>query len=218
MLQAEAESLVLAANRTTSSLTKSTLLTVAIRPAGIFGEGDVQMIPALLKVYADGMTGFQLGDNDNMFDFTYVRNVAHGHLLAASALLQTLSLHPTLPLDTERVDGEAFFITNTEPVYFWDFTRAVWAAAGNDKGTEHVWVIRRETGLLIGAILEWGMWLIGRTPKLSRRQVKYSCMTRYYDCGKARRRLGYQPIVGLGEGIVRSVKWFQDQKIQEKSG
>lgn len=91
----------------------------------------------------------------------------------------------------------------------------VWKACGSDKGTEHVWVISKGVGLVLGGVLEWGMWLVGRTPKLTRRQVKYSCMTRYYDIGKAKSRLGYAPIVGLEEGIRRGVSSFEKEKKDE---
>jgi len=74
--------------------------------------------------------------------------------------------------------------------------------------------------MLIGGVLEWGMWIVGRTPKLTRRQVKYSCMTRYYDCGKAKRRLGYLPLVGMPEAIEKSVKYIlEEQRVEsEKKG
>lgn len=169
----------------------------------------------MVDVYLSGKTGFQLGDNNNLFDFTYVGNVAHAHCLAALFLLQTTKL-ATAPLDHEKIDGEVFFITNDQPIYFWDYARAVWKAAGSDKGTEHVWHIPYDVGMAIGGILEWGMWLVGREAKLTRRQVKYSCMTRYYDCGKAKRRLGYAPLVGLQEGIDRAVKHYLTVKKQEE--
>ena len=173
----------------------------------------------MIGVYRSGKTGFQLGDNDNLFDFTYVDNVAHAHLLGARALLATAELGTT-PLDHEKVDGEAFFITNDSPVYFWDFARMVWKACGSTLGTEHVWVIGKDLGLTLGGFMEWGYWLAGKTPKLTRRSVKYSCMTRYYDIGKAKRLLGYAPIVELQEGIERSVAWFEEQskKDGEKKG
>ncbi|KAJ3789192.1 C-3 sterol dehydrogenase [Lentinula aff. detonsa] len=65
---------------------KDGLLTVALRPAGIFGPGDRQVMAGLYKVYEDGKTHFQIGDNNNLFDWTYVENVAHAHLLAADKL------------------------------------------------------------------------------------------------------------------------------------
>ncbi|CAG8983596.1 hypothetical protein HYALB_00004616 [Hymenoscyphus albidus] len=207
--KAEAEAFVISANRSSSKL-----LTCALRPAGIFGEGDVQMIPQMMKVYKDGKNNFQLGDNTNLFDFTYVQNVAHAHCLASFALLQTHAIS-TPVLDHEKIDGEVFFITNCEPVYFWDFARAVWRCQGNEKGTEGVWVISRDVGNVLGTVMDWGMWMIGKKSKLTRREVRYSCMTRYYDCSKAKRRLGYEPIVSLPEGIRRAVKWFEDEQAKE---
>jgi sterol-4alpha-carboxylate 3-dehydrogenase (decarboxylating) len=210
-IQAEAEADVLAANR---SATSPKLLTCAIRPSGIFGPGDMQQTPGFLRAYYNGQTGFQLGSNDNLFDFTYVVNVAHSHLLAARALLYTSTL-ATPPPDHERVDGEAFFITNDSPVYFWDFARAVWKAAGNEKGTDHVWTISKDVGMLIGSLLEWVGWALKKPARLTQLQVKYACMTRYYDIGKAKKRLGYTPIVPLGEAIELAVKWFVDERKKE---
>ncbi|KAH0558390.1 hypothetical protein GP486_004949 [Trichoglossum hirsutum] len=196
--KADAEVLVLAANR------KGGMLTTAIRPAGIFGEGDVQLVAPMFAAYKAGKTGFQLGDNNNLFDFTYVTNAAHAHLLAAVALLY--ACHNKIPTpDRRRVDGEAFFITNDQPAYFWDFPRAVWKAAGDTTGID-VKIISKGVGLAIATILEWLWWAAGKEPSLSRRQVKYSCMTRYYNIGKAKERLGYKPIVSLPDGVEKTVK------------
>ena len=213
-----AEEAVLAYNRqrppsdATSSKPQSTnMLTCAIRPASIFGEGDVAMIPNMLKAYEKGQTRFQLGSNENLFDFTYVGNVAHGHILAAEALLASAKLGVE-PLDHERVDGQAFFITNGSPVYFWDFARTVWAVAGDKTEPSQVWVIDRDIGLLLGWLIEWIFWIVtfGGTPNLTRQKVKYSCMSRYYNIEKAHQRLGYLPIWELEESVDRSVKWFLD--------
>lgn len=205
--KAEAEALVLAANRAAPSK----LLTCAIRPAGILGEGDGQLTPGLLKIYFENKHGFQVGDNNNLFDFTHVDNVAHAHLLAASALLAT-SQKATAPLDHEKVDGEAFFITNDSPIYFWDFARMTWKAAGLQKGTEHVWIIGRGLGLTLAMIVENVMRVFGKQATFTTLGVKFSCMTRYYNISKAKKRLGYTPIVSLQEGIERGVAWALEQR------
>jgi sterol-4alpha-carboxylate 3-dehydrogenase (decarboxylating) len=151
-----------------------------------------------------------------MFDFTYVENVAHAHLLAARALLETAQLS-TVPLDTERVDGEAFIITNDSPVYFWDFCRAVWAAAGSELGTGHVWVLPRDIGIVLGFLSEVFFKIIRKPPTFNRQRIIYSSMTRYYDISKAKRRLGYRPLVSLADGVRRSVKWTLEQEKEKKS-
>ena len=204
-----AECIVLAANREYGNM-----LTVALRPAAIFGEGDTGITPNLLKAYEKGQTKFQLGSNDNLFDFTYVRNVAHAHALAAVALMSTHVLS-TQPLDHERVDGEAFFITNDEPVYFWDFVRSVWAKAGDKTQPSQVWVIETDFGLILVWLLEWLYWFAGgRVPNLTRKKVVYSSLTRYYNVDKAKNILGYKPQVGVEEGVRRTVQWFKDKDEQ----
>ena len=205
-----AEGLVLAANRKYGDM-----LTIALRPAGIFGEGDMQLIPNMLQAYEKGQTKFQLGGNENLFDFTYVGNVAYAHILAAVALMDTHAL-AIEPLDHERVDGEAFLITNAQPLYFWDFARMVWAAAGDTTAPEQVWTIDKGLGLQLATIIEWLFWFAGgRTSNLTRQKVQYSCMTRYYCVDKARKLLGYGPKWGMEEAIVRTVMWFQEKNAQD---
>ncbi len=193
----------------------STFLTCAIRPAGIFGEGDVQFIPQALRTLRHRQDRFQLGDNCNLFDTTYVGNVAWGHILAAGALLQSHAMLPTVPLDSERVDGEAFFLTNDSPVYFWDFLRAVWAEAGHSSQLRDVWVFPKPVAMALATAFEWIFWLLGRTPSLTRQRARYSCMTRFYCIDKAKRRLGYEPIVGLEEGVRRAVRSALEKERQE---
>lgn len=202
-----AESLVIDANRKYGDM-----LTVALRPAGIFGEGDTQMIPNMIRAYEKRQTKFQLGDNTNLFDFTYVGNVAHAHILAALALMSTHSLS-TQPLDHERVDGEIFHITNGSPVYFWDFARMVWSTAGDRTQPSQVWIIGKDFGLILASIIEWMFWAAGGyKPNLTRKAVNYSSMTRYYNIDKAKNVLGYQPLFGLEESVVKTVQWFKEMQ------
>ncbi|KAL9601372.1 MAG: hypothetical protein Q9219_002548 [cf. Caloplaca sp. 3 TL-2023] len=211
--KARAESLVLEHNRHASA---PHMLTTSLRPAGLFGEGDMQLVPGLLKALRNKQTKFQLGDNANLFDFTYVGNAAYAHILAAIALLTTSQKFNTMPpLDHERADGVAFLITNTTPIYFWDFARAVWAAAGDPVSLscpDSIIRINEPLGLFIAGLLEWVFWAgtLGRkVPSMTRGIVKYSCMTRYFDTGRARRVLGYDPVWGLEEAVGRTVRWFR---------
>lgn len=209
--KAMAEDLVLASNRKYTNM-----LTIAIRPAGIFGEGDTQVVPGLLKAYYGRKTKFQLGDNMNLYDFTYVGNVAYAHILATIALLNTHEL-PTMPLDHERVDGEAFIITNGSPVYFWDFARLVWIAAGDQTELSQVWTIGKGLGLQLVSLSEWLFWFAGgRKPALSWKAFNYSSMARYFNIDKAKTLLGYRPLVGMEEGVTRTVRYIQEQEGRNK--
>ncbi|KAF3481890.1 sterol-4-alpha-carboxylate 3-dehydrogenase [Arthroderma uncinatum] len=195
----------------------SGMLTVAIRPAGIHGERDTTLTKKLVEHGSKAsplVLSFQLGDNDNLFDFTYVGNIAYAHMLAAQLLLATkkrAEAKATPPLDHERVDGEAFNITNDSPVYFWDMARSIWALMDRYVEPSQVWVLPEGALTVIGGILETVFGLFGKKPRLTRREVRYSCMTRYFSCDKAKRRLGYVPYVPLDEGVARSVGFMLEQ-------
>lgn len=204
--KAQAETHVLASNRAPSH---PKFLTAALRPSAMFGEGDVQLIPPGLSAYYKGQTKIQIGANDNLFDFTEISNVAHAHHLCLAALVGT-SLREAkgaaIPLDHEKVDGEAFLITNDSPVYFFDFARSVWAAAGDTTQPSQVWCLSKDLGLLIATLMELVFWVLrwGK-PNLTRQQVQYTCMTRYFDIRKAKLRLGYKPVMDMQEGIRKGV-------------
>uniref|UniRef100_A0A0W0EV46 3-beta hydroxysteroid dehydrogenase/isomerase domain-containing protein n=1 Tax=Moniliophthora roreri TaxID=221103 RepID=A0A0W0EV46_MONRR len=53
----------------------------------------------LYRVFEDKKTHFQIGDNNNLFDWTYVGNVAHAHLLAADKLDSPPPAPPLGPLE-----------------------------------------------------------------------------------------------------------------------
>ena len=205
-----AENLVLAANQRYGAM-----LTTAIRPTSMFGEDDVGWLPNLLNVYESGKTNIQLGDNSAKIDYLYVGNCADAHLLAAEKLYQ---MHADTP-ESERVDGEAFFVTNNEPYRFWDFARAVWTAAGDQSDHKRVWVIPKRLGLIMATVAKWVFWLVSWgtvEPSLTRRKVKHTCMNRTFRIDKAKSRLGYRPEVSMKEGIQRGVRWFQEAGAQDK--
>lgn len=162
-----------------------------------------------------GQTKFQLGDNSNMADFTYIVNAAYAHIIAAERLL-------AMPVDKEKsldtVDGEAYFITNGQPVPFWDFVRAVWAAKGH-VAPYHI-VLPKSISSFAGGASELVGWLLGKEPGLTRQKVKLSTCQRYFDIRKAKTMLGYQPLVSLHQGVLDGVAWFveQEKKENEKKG
>lgn len=153
----------------------------------------------------------QLGNGENLFDYTYVGNVAHGILLAAERLIltyQRAAEGKVAPLDYEKVDGEAFIVTNDSPVYFWHATRYMMSLLGKPIDPSEVVSIPDRLGMFMGAASELTGWLTGRKPGLNRARVKYSCISRYYSCDKAKVRLGYGPVVGIEEALVRSTKSY----------
>ena len=102
------------------------------------------------------------------------------------------------------VAGQAFFITNCEPMYFWDFGRAIWAQMGHvDK--KHT-VLSAGMGMVLATLAESWAKLVGKEAGFTRFRVKFASSARYYNVERARRVLGYEPVVSMQEGIEKTME------------
>lgn len=52
----------------------------------LYRPNDRQAIPGFIKVMEQGQTKFQIGNNENFVDWTYVENCAYAHILAVDKL------------------------------------------------------------------------------------------------------------------------------------
>ena len=119
----------------------------------------------------------------------------------------------SLALEREEVNplqvaGQVFIITNCEPVYFWDFIRSIMLGLGAPRASidKAKWVLPKSVGYFFAWAAEWTSWLAGKEPAFTRLRVEYMCATRYYNCEKARRVLGYEPDIGMKEGIEKTLE------------
>lgn len=175
-------------------------LTVCLRPAGIFGPGDRQLVPGLRAAAKLGQSKFQVGDNNNLFDWTYAGNVADAHVLAAQKIID--------PETAKQIGGQTFFITNDAPTYFWTLARTVWKADGHiDK---YYIVLKRPIALLAGYLSEFVSSLLKKEPGLTPFRVRVTCANRYHDITKAKELLGYRPAVDIETGIQHTLDWIYE--------
>ncbi|KAJ7739907.1 hypothetical protein B0H16DRAFT_1324739, partial [Mycena metata] len=156
--------------------------TVILRPCGMIGERDKQLIWRMAEVYDKRQHKVQIGDNTNLVDYAYAGNVAHAHVLACAKLLS----------DPALVSGQTFFITNGEPMPQWDFSRIIWRELGDD-GKGHFFCA-----------------ITGSSTRFTRFSVRFVTGTQWYNIEKAKALLGYQPKVSLEEGIRRTVEWWKE--------
>ncbi|KAI9693653.1 MAG: hypothetical protein M1822_002924 [Bathelium mastoideum] len=172
------------------------MATCAIRPSTILGPhsrlgpGDYQLVPQIHACIAKFETPFIIGSGENLYDFSFVTNIADAHVLAIENLLST-----------RTAAGEAFFITNQEPVPFRDFMLAVWREFGHIPPFQVR--IPESLAWLAGLVAEWATWftVTSALATLSRGSVQDATGTRYASGDKARKILGYHPRIGLQEGI-----------------
>ena len=192
------------------------LRTICLRIATVYGERDGQMIPNSLRVLREGRHRYQIGDNTSLFDFVSATNAAQSHVLAVQALL--LDADPAKP----KVDGEAFYITDGEPIPFWTFLRKIWSAAGVQAAPENAVVVPAWFILSLASVVEWIYWAFtfgSKKPRLfQRRNLSYSCTHKTYSIEKARHRLGYVPADNRDDEIRKGVAWQLQHEAGEAHG
>jgi sterol-4alpha-carboxylate 3-dehydrogenase (decarboxylating) len=216
LTKVEAEDDILAANRQGGD---SSMLTVSIRPATAFGARDFGFMGKVIAQARAGKANAQIGPGKNYYDVTYISNLVDAHLLAAHALINAYG-RAAPPLESQ-VDGQAFIITNDEPVLFWEFNRAVAASVGMPVKKEDIKVIPYWVAMLAATVSEWSTWIFSFGKKqalITREAVHLSTITRTLKCDKAKRILGYKPRIGVYEGLEQCSKWFvKEAKKTEQS-
>ncbi|KAK4435777.1 3beta-hydroxysteroid-dehydrogenase/decarboxylase isoform 2 [Sesamum alatum] len=194
--KAEGEALVIKSNGSNG------LRTCCIRPSSIFGPGDKLLVPSLVAAARAGKSKFIIGDGNNMYDFTYVENVAHAHICAERALASD-------GMAAEKAAGQAYFITNMEPIKFWEFMSLILEGLGYERPKTKipafvVMPIAHMVALIYKLLAPFGM----KVPQLTPSRIRLLSRSRTFDCSKANDLLGYTPIVPLQEGLRRTIESY----------
>ncbi len=180
-----AEKAVLAANA------QDGVQTCAIRPHVIFGAGDNRFIPAIVDKARRGKLTREIGGRDKLSDFTYISNLVDA-VVAAEARL----------LPGSAVAGQAYFVTNGEPMPFFEFVERLLVELGYPRirGRVPYWLAYAVAAVAEGIDTLKGGTLNAETG-LTRFAVQYMNTHHYFSIDKARRDLGYSPAVDLDAGI-----------------
>lgn len=174
--KALAEQAVLAAN-------DAGLETVVVRPRFVWGVGDATVLPELVAAVEAGRFAWIAGGRQ-LTDTTHIDNAVHGLVLAAE----------------NGRPGEAYFVTDGEPVVFRDFIVEL-------LDTQGVPAPRRELPLPLAKAVTAageGLWRLLRlrsAPPLDYMTLWLSSQECTLDIGKARTALGYSPVRSRGDGL-----------------
>ena len=167
----------------------------AIRPHVVFGPKDNRFVPAILEKAAAGKLKRAVGNRDKLSDFTYVSNLVDAVVAVEENLVKG-----------SPVCGQAYFITNGEPMAFFDFVEKFIVQLGYPPITGKVpyWL-----AYSVAAIVEGLDTLKGGTLNaengMTRFAIRYMVTDHYYSIDKAYRDFGWKPKVSLDEGIALTV-------------
>jgi 3beta-hydroxy-Delta5-steroid dehydrogenase / steroid Delta-isomerase len=187
----EAERAVLAADN------NGGLRTVAIRPAGLWGAGPgCYMISKLVNELEKGTFVATVGDGTSLADNTHVDNLVMAELLAAEKLAGAPAL----------VGGQAYFITDEEQMNLIDWFRPLIEGLGYK-------IPRRSipAGLMyrLALLMECIHRVGGPKPFMTRLEVHNLTTSFTFLCDKARRELGYRPVMGQVSGMKQCLAYYK---------
>jgi len=181
--KAEAERMVLAADG-------SALATVALRPHLVWGPGDTQLVPRILQRARSGRLRLVNGGTA-VIDTAYVDDAVAAHLLALDRLAPGAVCA-----------GKPYFISSGDPRPVGEVVNAILAAGGLPPVTASVPLPVAEAA---GAAAE-ALWRLLRRqddPPMTRFLARQLATDHWFDISAARRDLGYEPQVGVDEGMRR---------------
>lgn len=164
---------------------------VIARPSGIYGPGDRR----LLKLFGGVARGrfILLGDGKIFYHLTYVDDLCDGFRLCA-----------TQP----KAAGRTYILAGGEVTTLKELIAITAEVAGvaPPRLRLPVWPF-----WLAGAACEAVCAPLGIAPPLYRRRVDFFTKSRAFDISRARTELGFAPVVGLREGIGRTLEWYRGQ-------
>ncbi|MHC4859598.1 MAG: NAD-dependent epimerase/dehydratase family protein [Planctomycetota bacterium] len=162
-----------------------------VRPAGIYGPGDLRFLKLFKTVHK--RTFLMFGSGEVPYHFTYIDDLVLGILLCGE--------HPAAL-------GEIFIIGGDEYVSLNDLVRMVADAVGVRPRRGHLplWPLLLAARLCEGVCKPFGI-----DPPLHMRRCEFFIKARAFTNAKARDLLGYRPQVPLEEGIRKTAEWYFEE-------
>jgi nucleoside-diphosphate-sugar epimerase len=163
-----------------------------VRPGWVYGPRDHASFARLARRIEQHKM-MMVGSGENHVPLIYVRDVARGVVLASEA---------------DEAEGRSYVLVNDEPVTQRDYIGAVAEALGAPLPTRR---IPYELAMSIGAAAErlGRLFRSRKPPPVMRYGMQMLGGENRFSIARARRELGFAPLVDLAEGVRRSVDWYR---------
>lgn len=159
------------------------LETVVVRPRLIWGVGDTNLVPKLVEAVKTGRWMW-IGGGTALTSTCHVKNACHGALLAAE----------------KGRSGEVYFVTDGAPVDYRSFLSALIRSGGVVPGERKLPLWAAKLGAAASEAA-WRWMRLKGAPPVTRTAVLLMGQEVTVSDAKARRELGYAPIVSREEGL-----------------
>lgn len=158
--------------------------TVVLRPRFVWGRGDTTLLPEMVKTVEAGRFAW-VGGGANVTETTHVDNVVEGLILAAE----------------KGRPGEAYFVTDGEPVVFREFVTALLDTQGVEPPNRSLpaWTAAPMARFCEAA---WKFLPLPGEPPMTTFRSWLLTQECTIDISKARTELGYAPVVSHEQGLA----------------
>lgn len=173
-----------AAERAALSFNGNGMDVVAVRPRFVWGRDDTTALPTLLGAVRSGQFAWISG-GEYLTTTTHIANLCHGIDLAI----------------TRGKGGEVYFLGDEKPALFRDFATSLMATQGVKAPDKSV---PRAVLRLIAGLGDWLHMVSGGKiiAPLTLQAFATSAVSITLDIGKARRELGYAPVISREAGLA----------------
>jgi nucleoside-diphosphate-sugar epimerase len=169
----------------------SRMSVVILRPTRVYGPGDWRMLEIFRRIKQKRF--FLIGRGEALFHPVYISDCMQGFKLAS---------------EVRGAEGEIFHIGGAKPVKIRYFLETAARELGVRIGRIH---FPCSLARGVAVILEKCCPILGITPPFTRRNLEFFTKTRSYDISKARKILGYNPEVGVEDGVKKTVQWYREK-------
>jgi nucleoside-diphosphate-sugar epimerase len=175
--KARAEQAVIAANR-------DDFETVVVRPRFVWGKGDTSLLPVITQMARSGRLAW-IGGGRQRTSTTHVENTVEGLVLGA----------------TRGRPGNAYFVTDGEPVVFREFLSEMLATQGVEPPAREIPAAAAHA-LSSGGEAAWHLLPLPGRPPLTRFTYWVSSQECTIRIDKARDQLSYAPVKSIPDGLA----------------
>lgn len=175
------------------------LATVSLRPHLVFGPGDQNLFPRVLKSAKDGKLKI-VGDGENLVDIIYVDNAVEAHLLA----FDHLDIN-------SKISGKTYFVGQERPIKLWQLVNQILESNGMSPVEKK---ITTKTAYKIGAILEGIYKVLGikQDPPMTRFVAMQLGKSHYFKHDNAKKDFGYMPRINIEAALSQTLPQRNDKR------
>ena len=161
-----------------------------VRPAGIYGPGDLRFLKLFRAINKRRFV--MVGAGTVNYHFTYIDDLVNGIILCSRS---------------ERAIGQTYILAGEEYIPLNQLVTMI---------ADELHVKRPRLRIPMWPVYAAGFACevickpFGLEPPLYRRRIDFFKKNRAFDISKAKKELGFQPNVSLGEGIRRTACWYRE--------